>query len=63
MQFVFSKPVDGATQDKHDAISAVRAQLPAEMLEPVIQRFDPNQLPIVSLALTSGAMTAPQLTC
>ncbi|HEV8235911.1 MAG TPA: efflux RND transporter permease subunit, partial [Gemmatimonadaceae bacterium] len=31
-------------------------------LEPIIQRFDPNQLPIVSLAITSTTLTAPQLT-
>src|SRR6478609_6338698 len=60
IQFVFSKDVNQATQDVRDAISAVRSQLPAEMLEPIIQRFDPNQLPIVSLALTSTSMTAPQ---
>src|SRR5690348_10976874 len=62
VQFVFSKPVDQATQDIRDAISAVRAQLPQEILEPIIQRFDPNQLPIVSLALTSTVLTPPQLT-
>jgi hydrophobic/amphiphilic exporter-1 (mainly G- bacteria), HAE1 family len=62
VQFVFSKPVDQATQDIRDAISAIRSQLPAEMLEPIIQRFDPNALPIVSLALTSTVLTAPQLT-
>ncbi len=62
VQFVFSKPVDQATQDIRDAISAVRAQLPAEIIEPVIQRFDPNQLPIVSLALTSTVLSPPQLT-
>ena len=53
IQFVFSKDVNQATQDVRDAISAVRSQLPAEILEPTIQRFDPNTLPIVSLALTS----------
>ena len=62
IQFVFSKPVDQATQDVRDAISAVRAQLPAEIIEPIIQRFDPNQLPIVSLALTSSVLSPPQLT-
>src|SRR5437868_749134 len=62
VQFVFSKPVDQATQDIRDAISAVRSQLPAEILEPIIQRFDPNQLPIVSLALTSTVLSTPQLT-
>src|SRR5690242_15616299 len=62
VQFVFSKPVDQATQDIRDAISAVRSQLPAEILEPIIQRFDPNQLPIVSLALTSTVLSTPELT-
>src|SRR5438270_10718285 len=62
VQFVFSKPVDESTQDIRDAISAVRAQLPAEILEPIIQRFDPNQLPIVSLAITSTVLSPPQLT-
>src|SRR6478609_6655405 len=62
VQFTFSKDVNQATQDVRDAISAVRAQLPQEILEPIIQRFDPNDLPIVSLALTSTNLTVPQLT-
>ncbi len=62
VQFNFNKPVDQATQDVRDAISAVRGQLPQEILEPIIQRFDPNQLPIVSLALTSPTLTPAQLT-
>jgi len=62
VQFVYSKPVDQATQDIRDAISAIRSQLPAEILDPIIQRFDPNQLPIVSLAITSTVLTPPQLT-
>jgi len=60
--FLFDKPVDQATQDVRDAISAVRGQLPQEILEPIVQRFDPNDLPIVSLALTSTSLTVPQLT-
>lgn len=62
VQFVFSKETNQATQDIRDAISAVRPQLPAEILEPVIQRFDPNTLPIISLALTSTVLSPPQLT-
>jgi hydrophobic/amphiphilic exporter-1 (mainly G- bacteria), HAE1 family len=62
VQFVFSKDVNQATQDVRDAISTVRSQLPSEILEPVIQRFDPNTLPIVSLALTSETLTPTQLT-
>src|SRR3954463_5904829 len=62
VQFVFSRDANQATQDVRDAISAVRGQLPAEMLEPIIQKFDPNTLPIISVALTSTVMDAPQLT-
>jgi HAE1 family hydrophobic/amphiphilic exporter-1 len=62
IQFAFSKDVDQATQDVRDAISSVRAQLPQEILEPIIQRFDPSALPIVSLALTSNTLTPAQLT-
>jgi HAE1 family hydrophobic/amphiphilic exporter-1 len=62
VQFVFEKLVDQATQDVRDAISAVRGQLPQEILEPIVRRFDPNDLPIVSLALTSTNLTVPQLT-
>src|SRR6476661_8498355 len=60
--FKFDKPTDEATQDVRDAISAVRAQLPQEIIEPIIQRFDPSSQPIVSLALTSTTLTPPQLT-
>ena len=62
VQFVFSKDVNQATQDVRDAISAVRGQLPQEILEPMIARFDPNSLPIVSLALTSSSLSTPELT-
>jgi HAE1 family hydrophobic/amphiphilic exporter-1 len=51
--FVFEKPVDQATQDVRDAISAVRGQLPQEILEPIVQRFDPNDLPNGSAAHTT----------
>src|SRR6476469_1065250 len=62
VQFQFGKSSDQATQDVRDAISAVRAQLPTEIVEPIIQRFDPSQQPIVSLALTSVTLTPAQLT-
>jgi HAE1 family hydrophobic/amphiphilic exporter-1 len=61
-QFQFGKSADQATQEVRDAISAVRAQLPTEIIEPMIQRFDPSQQPIVSLALTSVTLTPAQLT-
>src|SRR6476661_1682888 len=60
VQFKFGKPTEEATQDVRDAISAVRAQLPTEIIEPIVQRFDPTSLPIVSLALTSLTLTPSQ---
>ncbi|MEP6620720.1 MAG: efflux RND transporter permease subunit, partial [bacterium] len=62
VQFQFGKKTDEATQDVRDAISAVRAQLPTEIVEPIIQRFDPSSQPIVSLALTSVTLSPAQLT-
>ena len=61
ISFVFSKDVDEAMQDVRDAMDAVRPQLPQEILEPVINRFDPNTRPIVSLALTSTTLSGPAL--
>ncbi|MCA9736255.1 MAG: efflux RND transporter permease subunit [Gemmatimonadota bacterium] len=62
VQFVFSKDVDQASQDVRDAISSIQGDLPAEMEEPVIQRFDPNQLPIVSLTLSAPDRSPAELT-
>jgi HAE1 family hydrophobic/amphiphilic exporter-1 len=60
--FVYSKEVNQAAQDVRDAISGIRGQLPAEMKEPIYRRFDPGDMPIVSLTLSSNTMTTPELT-
>ena len=60
--FLFQKPIDQATQDVRDAFSEIRNQLPAEMGDPIIQRFDPDAFPIVSLTLTSTTLNTAQLT-
>ena len=62
VQFVFSKPTDEAAQDVRDAISGIRDKLPAEMKEPVIKKFDPDDLPIVSLTLSSNVLKPNELT-
>jgi Cation/multidrug efflux pump len=51
-----------ATQDLRDAISAKRADLPAEMKEPVIKKMNDTDRPIVSLALTSTVLSQAELT-
>ena len=60
--FVFEKEVSQATQDIRDAISSVRADLPVEMKEPILQKYDPSDRPIVSLTLASDVYTPAQLT-
>ena len=60
--FVFSKDVQQASQDVRDAISTIRGDLPPEMDEPILSRFDPTQLPIVSLTLSSTTRTQGELT-
>ncbi|BDG03783.1 efflux RND transporter permease subunit [Anaeromyxobacter oryzae] len=60
--FDFEKNLQEATQDIRDAISSKRQDLPTEMEEPVITRFDPSQEPIVTLTLTSKQLPVPVLT-
>jgi len=62
VQFKFDKPVDEASSDVRDAISSIRGDLPEEMKEPILRRFDPSIFPIVTLTLSSPSMTQAQLT-
>src|SRR5687768_10088798 len=58
----YDKDLQQASQDIRDAISRIRNDLPAEMEEPILSRFDPGELPIVSLILSSETVPAAQLT-
>src|SRR3954467_9826817 len=60
--FVFEKDPQVGTQDIRDAISGIRQDLPVEMKEPVLQRFDPSDIPIVSITMNSQTMSPAQLT-
>ncbi|HET9635125.1 MAG TPA: efflux RND transporter permease subunit [Gemmatimonadaceae bacterium] len=60
--FLFEKDPQVGTQDIRDAISGIRADLPVEMKEPILQRFDPADIPIVSITMNSQTMTPAQLT-
>lgn len=62
VEFLFDKDLQQASQDIRDAISEVRNELPAEMEEPILTRFDPNDLPIVSLTLSSARVSRSELT-
>ncbi|HEV2846848.1 MAG TPA: efflux RND transporter permease subunit, partial [Thermoanaerobaculia bacterium] len=58
----FSIDPDQASQDVRDAISGIRADLPLEMEEPLLRKFDPDDFPIVSLVLTSDTLNPAELT-
>ncbi len=62
VQFVFEKDLQQATQEIRDEISSIRNELPPEMEEPILTRFDPADLPVVSMTLSSTALSGPELT-
>ena len=59
--FDFEKPIQQASQDIRDAISTQRDDLPPEMEEPVLTRFDPSEEPVITMTLTSGSVPATTL--
>ncbi|HEX9952077.1 MAG TPA: efflux RND transporter permease subunit [Rubricoccaceae bacterium] len=62
IEFEFSKDPQEASTEVRDAISAIRGDLPAEMEEPIIRRFSPNDLPILSVSLSSETLSTTELT-
>src|ERR671912_238128 len=62
VEFDFGKDSQQAMQDVRDEISGIRNDLPLEMEEPILTRFDPNDQPIVSLTLSSPALGGAELT-
>jgi HAE1 family hydrophobic/amphiphilic exporter-1 len=62
IEFVYEKPLSEATQDVRDAISGIRNDLPPEMEEPIIRKFNQTDYPIVSLALSSDVLSTRELT-
>src|SRR3954468_23652578 len=62
VEFVFEKNPAEAMQEIRDQISGIRNDLPVEMKEPVLTRFDPADQPIVSLTLSSPGLAGPELT-
>jgi HAE1 family hydrophobic/amphiphilic exporter-1 len=62
VEFVFEKDPQQATQEIRDEISGIRNDLPQEMEEPILTRFDPADEPIISLTLSSPGLTGPELT-
>jgi HAE1 family hydrophobic/amphiphilic exporter-1 len=51
-----------AQQDVQSKVARIRRQLPRDIDEPVIQKFDPNERPIMSVALQSADLPIRELT-
>ena len=60
----FKLGVDGlmAAQDVRDRVSPLEGEFPKTVEKPVIQRFNPADMPILSLAISSPTLTLPELT-
>jgi len=59
--FEFKKNLIEAAQEIRDAIATVRDKLPTEMKEPYLQREDPNDQPVLNLALHSEKLSLMEL--
>src|SRR4029079_6547331 len=59
IEFFYDKDSNVASQEVRDAISAIRADLPVEMKEPIVNKFNDTDRPIISLALSSSAVSPP----
>jgi HAE1 family hydrophobic/amphiphilic exporter-1 len=54
VEFELDRDVDVAAQDVRDKVSSIRASLPTDLEEPVIQKLDPDSMPILSVALSAN---------
>ncbi|HEY4304251.1 MAG TPA: efflux RND transporter permease subunit [Gemmatimonadaceae bacterium] len=62
IEFFFDKDLNVASQDVRDAISTIRADLPTEMKEPIISKYNDTDRPIVSVAVSSTVLSPAELT-
>jgi HAE1 family hydrophobic/amphiphilic exporter-1 len=61
-EFELSVPSAGAMQDVREKVLQVRAAFKPEVKEPLIQRFNPDDQPIVSIAVRSDIRSVRDLT-
>jgi len=57
--FDTSIDVDDADRDVREKVNAVLPQLPAEVEDPIFQQFDPGELPVLSIAVSSDGSISP----
>jgi HAE1 family hydrophobic/amphiphilic exporter-1 len=52
VEFVLERDIDLAVQDVREKISLIRLRLPRDIDEPIIEKVDPDAVPVIWLALT-----------
>jgi HAE1 family hydrophobic/amphiphilic exporter-1 len=55
VQFVLEKDADVAAQEVRDRINTILRDLPKDADPPIIQKFDPDSIPVLSIALSGPA--------
>jgi HAE1 family hydrophobic/amphiphilic exporter-1 len=60
--FQFSKDVQVAMQEVRDKIGEIRGDLPVEIEEPILGKFNETDQPILSIAIASNVLSGPELT-
>jgi HAE1 family hydrophobic/amphiphilic exporter-1 len=52
VEFELERNIDLAAQDIREKVSSIRSKLPTDILEPVIQKVDPDATPVLWVAVT-----------
>lgn len=60
-EFHIGKPVQEAMDDVRDAVAGVRADLPADLQDPVVQKVELTSQPVVTYALSSSTLNMEAL--
>jgi HAE1 family hydrophobic/amphiphilic exporter-1 len=62
-QFVLEKDSQLASTEVREKVASIRNALPREIIEPIINKFDPTAVPIASFAILSkrGKMSLPEI--
>ena len=55
VQFVLEKDVDVAAQEVRDKVNTILGDLPKDADPPIIQKFDPDSIPVLAIALSGPA--------
>ena len=62
VEFDLDRDVDAAAADIRAKIETIRRDLPEDIDPPIVEKFDPASMPIVSLALSSSSTSLVNLT-